>query len=369
MPRVCAAPPWIDSSPSRSASRSSGVSTSSASEGTSTISAVVPSAWAFAACRWRLPGRTPASASPAESAAARWFRSRGGRGRSAPSARPRRGRSARRAGRGPSSGSRLQPAGPGRPRTRAPSLSPRRAAGLWPCSSSSRTIAPYPPAICWAPLSAVTTRTSIDRAGAPEGHEHVGEHRLGECPPAAGAHLVRQALLCFAEALDREDRERSHLSGNLSRARAANCSVSRRHRAPASRAVHQHVGLEHRRARRSVVRDEPVEQTAVRGRDPAAGRRPAAPLHERRRRSLHTSPPTSGLTATTGAGLLAIAARMPPHRQDRPDRDHRVGRTDHDRPCALRSRPAPRGGQAATVLRGSRSSRPGPPPRPLIMNS
>ena len=49
MPRVCAAPPCVESSPSRRASRSSGVSTSSASEGTSTTSGVVPADSALAA--------------------------------------------------------------------------------------------------------------------------------------------------------------------------------------------------------------------------------------------------------------------------------------------------------------------------------
>jgi hypothetical protein len=45
---------------------------------------------------------------------------------------------------------------------------------------------------------------------------------------------------------------------------------------------------------------------------------------------LRTCPSTSGETATTGARAAASALAHPGHRQDRPDRDHRIGRADDD---------------------------------------
>ena len=91
MPRVCAAPPWVDSRLASSASRSSGVSMSSASDGHlddlggRRLPRLRRARRGAGGCR----ARTTASARPAGSAAARWCRCRGGRARSAPSARPR----------------------------------------------------------------------------------------------------------------------------------------------------------------------------------------------------------------------------------------------------------------------------------------
>ena len=64
---------------------------------------------------------------------------------------------------------------------------------------------------------------------------------------------------------------------------------------------------------------------------------------------LSTAPRTSGETATTGAGVPAQRLADPRHREDRPDRDHRVRRADHDRPRAVQ--------RVERVRRGARRRR------------
>ena len=81
-----------------------------------------------------------------------------------------------------------------------------------------------------------------------------------------------------------------------------------------------------------------------------------------------TAPRTSGETATTGAGVAA-APRASRHREDRADRDHRVGRPDHDRVGRLRAPRAPRASAARASTPRNSTPSPGPWPRSRIMNS
>ena len=309
------------------------MSTSSASDGTSTISAAVPSAGRSPRDARSSRDRTPASASLEESAPARWFRSRGGRGRSARrSARPRPADAARRAHPGPSSGSRRGPAAPARTRARAPSLIPRSAAALCPLVIVEHHRSVAAGDLLGAAV-AVTTRTSFDRVGR---RAIRTSENIASASARRGPGLISCASRCLASSRLLIGRIASVGIGRETvsyRQRRANCSVSSATRAgvamrPSARR------FQARRARRSVDRRRAHRADRRSGRDPVAGRRQPRALHERRRGGpFTTSPRTSGLTATTGAGLLAIAARSGSHRQDRANRDHRVRRTDHDRPC------------------------------------
>ena len=154
-------------------------------------------------------------------------------------------------------------------------------------------------------------------------------------------------------------------------ARRAKASVSRatRRRRPPASAIRTSVSsVGH--AVRALVRHEPVDQprrraptipSALSGTPACSMKAAVGPLS--------TCPPTSGETATTGAGRRGERLAQPGHGEHRPDRDHRVRGADDDRPRGARARRAPR----ASARRASapRNSTPSTGPRPprRIMNS
>ena len=186
--------------PLRSASRSSGVSMSSASEGTSTTSGVEP--------RLRRRARCDAGGCPGPNDGRQRVRRReqqrvgarrrGGRARSAPSA--------------PATGRAISCVELGRVEQRAVARHEQHALGARldararsraarpRCGSRAcprRTIAPWPAAICWATGSALTTRIwSIERHRR-SASSTSAEHRLGQRAAVAGLRAVG-ARRCLA---------------------------------------------------------------------------------------------------------------------------------------------------------------------------
>ena len=187
-----------------------------------------------------------------------------------------------------------------------------------------------------AALSAVTTTISSSsgtRAGACRARRRTSP---GRGPAASPPPARRQGA-----AWQRRSSSRGGWRSCACRARSvqpqplrerAKSSSSRASPARSLALVHERVRDERGQARHRLVGHDPVEHARrTRAAMPAAlGSIPACsqnasvgPFSER--------PPMNGLTATTGAGRRAQRLAHSGQREDRADRDHRVGRADHDR--------------------------------------
>ena len=213
--------------------------------------------------------------------------------------------------------------------------------------------------------SAVTTITSSSprtRRRAPARRATIASASdLAGC----GLEALRRAAAWRAETLDGQDGDGAHRAPKvaLSRpARAANAQASRSatRRRPSGVAIETSVSstvtagrpARRRPARRSARRSAAAMPSASSGCPAQAQERVGRALedlaaHERRHRD-----------DRRGASAQRLAHAR--HGEDRPDRDHRVRRADHDRPAPRRSPRAPRGRAGRRRRRGTRRPRRAP---------